>query len=345
MTTPDHTNNPISHPPQLGVEILGVGKCVPNRTLTNTDLTSVMDTSDEWIVQRTGITQRRVHDPESEGTADLASGAALHALERAGIDASEIDLCIAATMTPDMPTPSVANVTTHRIGAGNIGSFDINAACSGFVVALNTAYELMRSGAYSKVLLIGCDCITRHLDYSTYGRGAAILFGDAAGAFVLSSTTDTQQGLIASAMHSDAGRARHLFVPMRERDFPEGTDKDPRKINAVQMNGQAVFKFAVSTFPKLIADTLDKAGLNPDDVDHYVCHQSNARILAAARDRFGLRDEQLHVNIHHLGNTVGASVPLVYNDLWEAGRIKQGQRVMFLGFGAGLTWGSSLWQC
>lgn len=345
MTVPDHTNNPISNPPQLGVEILASGVAVPERRLTNLDLMQVMDTSDEWIVQRTGITERRVHDPEQEGTADLATRAGLHAIERAGIQPTDIDLCIVATMTPDMPTPGVANMTAHRIGAGTIGSFDINAACSGFVYALNTAYELMRSGAYSKVLLIGADCITRHTDYSTYGRGAAILFGDAAGAFILSATEDTQQGLIASAMHSDAGRAKHLYVPMRQRDFPEGDDTDPRKYGCVQMNGQAVFKFAVSTFPKLIADTLDKAGLDPDDVDHYVCHQSNARILSAAKERFGLRDDQLHVNIQTLGNTVGASVPLVYNELRESQQLQRGQRVMFLGFGAGLTWGSSLWQC
>ncbi|MFI4896275.1 MAG: beta-ketoacyl-ACP synthase III [Phycisphaerales bacterium JB059] len=331
-------------PPPEGVEIIGVGSALPDRVLTNTDLEKVMDTSDEWIVQRTGIRERRVHDPETgPHTTELATTALRRALEHAEIPATDLDLIIVATMTPDMPTPAAACMVADNVGAGQIGAFDLNAACSGFVFALNTAHDLVRAGAHRAVGVIGADTVTRFIDYSTFGRGAAILFGDAAGACVVRASDTPGKGLIAQAMHSDASRAKHLFIPCTPRQFFE-SEFDERKLNRVQMNGQAVFKFAVSTFPKLIEQTLDKAGVQATDVDHYICHQSNARILTAARDRFGLKDEQFHINIDRCGNTVAASVPLILDELTRAGRVEKGQKIMMLGFGAGLTWGSSLWQ-
>ena len=327
-----------------GVEIVGVGAALPDRVLSNADLEKVMDTSDEWIVQRTGIRERRVHDPEKgPTTTDLATNALRRALNHAGVSSEELDLIIVATMTPDMPTPAVSCMVADNLGAGQIGAFDLNAACSGFVFAMNTAHDLVRSGAYKTVGVVGADTVTRFVDYSTYGRGAAILFGDAAGACVLRSSGDASKGLLAQAMHSDASRAKHLFIPCKTDQFFEA-EYDERKLSRIQMNGQAVFKFAVSTFPKLIEQTLDKAGVQAADVSHYICHQSNARILTAARDRFGLKDEQFHINIDRCGNTVAASVPLILDELTQAGRVEKGQKIMMLGFGAGLTWGSSLWQ-
>lgn len=331
-------------PALSGVTIAGSGSAVPARRVTNHDLVSLMDTSDEWIVQRTGIRERRLYDPAIEGTADLATDAARAAIADAGMQPHEIDLVVTGTMTPDSPTPSVACIVADRVGAGKIGAMDLNAACCGFVFSLNVAHGLVASGTYRSALVIGADTITRFCDFSTYGRNVAVLFGDGAGAVVIRATQDASKGLIAQAMHSDGGGAKNLFIPGRKCDFPSGVEFEPRKVNKIHMDGQAVFKFAVGTFPRLIEQTLDTAGLRPEDVDHYVCHQSNFRILESARERFGLPPEKLHVNIDRFGNTVAASVPLVFDELRRAGRVKEGQRVMFLAFGAGLTWGSSLWQ-
>ncbi len=329
-----------------GVRLVGVGSAFPKREVTNADLEKLMDTSDEWIVQRTGISKRFVsdHDSKEETTSALATRAVKLALEDAKVCPSELDLVIVATITPDMPTPSVACQVIDAIGAGNIVGFDLSAACCGFVFSINVAHDMLRAGSYRKVAVIGADCVTRHVEYSTHGRASAILFGDAAGAMILEKTEDASKGVIAQAMHTDGERAKHLLIPCHERDFPEGVEHDARDYSRISMNGHAVFRFAVSTFPELIQETLDKAGLRADDIDHYICHQSNSRILSAARDRFGLPQEKMLVNIDRVGNTVAASMPLIFDELKSAGRFHEGQRVMFLGFGAGLTWGSSLWQ-
>ncbi|MEM1329108.1 MAG: beta-ketoacyl-ACP synthase III [Planctomycetota bacterium] len=333
-----------SSAPPSGVEIVGSGSAIPEKRLTNADLERVMDTSDEWIVQRTGIHERRVIDHERETLGAYALEAGQKALADAGMAPTDIDMVMVATMTPDMPTPGIASVLTHQLGMGTIGAMDLNAACSGFVYGMNFANAAIQSGMARNILLVGADAITRHIDYSTYGRGAAILFGDAAGAVVVRATDRSGPGLLAQAMHSDGGGAEVLYVPCMPHHIPEEQGQDDRKITKVQMNGQAVFRFAVKTFPQLIEETLEMVGLGADDVQHYVCHQSNRRILQAARDRFGLAEDKLHVNIGELGNTVAASVPLVFDELRRAGRVEPGHRVMFLGFGAGLTWGSSLWQ-
>jgi 3-oxoacyl-[acyl-carrier-protein] synthase-3 len=328
-----------------GVVIAGTGSAVPKRRVTNADLEKVMDTSAEWIVQRTGIRERHIHDRDAgESSATLATEAAGKAIESAGLAGERVDLMVCATMTPDMPTPSVACIVADRIGAGAIPAFDLNAACSGFVYAMNTAHALMLGGRYKTALVIGVDCITQHCDFSTYGRATSVLFGDAGGACVLRASDDTSKGLLAESMHSDGGGAQHLYIPSREGDFYDQHDFDAQRVNRVVMHGPGIFKFAVSTFPRLIEQTLDRAGLSADAVDHYICHQSNARILAAARERFGLPESKMHVNIDRFGNTVAASVPLILDHQTRDGRIQPGQKVMFLAFGAGLTWASSLWQ-
>jgi len=338
------TASPLPAPQNTGVVIAGTGSAVPDRVMSNADLEKVMDTSGEWIMQRTGIRERRVFTPGKETNASLGADSLRDALLSASADAPDLDLVMVATMAADMPTPSASCLIADSIGAGNIGAWDFNAACSGFVFALNSAHALIRDGMARTIGLVGVDLVTRFLDYSTFGRGAAILFGDAAGAVVLKADTDTTKGLLAQSMHSDGGGSKHLFVPGCFADFSNADDAEQRKLGKVQMNGQAIFRFAVSKFPTLIADTLDKASLDADDVDHYICHQSNLRILNAARERFGLAEDKLYVNVDRYGNTVAASVPLVLDELTKSGRVHEGQRVMFLGFGAGLTWGSSLWQ-
>lgn len=331
---------------RVGATILGTGMALPKTVLTNADLERLMDTSDDWIRQRTGITQRRIAKRElGESTSSLGTRALQAALDDAGMRATDLDQIVVATLTADMPTPSAACQIAASIGAGNIAAFDLNAACSGFVFALNTVDALIRSGNAKTVGVVGADVITRHVDYSNRGRGTSILFGDAAGAFVISGSDDPDTGVLARSMHTDGSRWVDLFIPRVEEDYPAGFDlEEGVEMSCLHMNGRAVFKFAVSTFSDLIQETLDKVGLRPEDVDHYVCHQSNKRILDAARERFGLPEEKLHINIDRFGNTVAASVALCFTELKAAGRIKPGQLVMFLGFGAGLTWGSSLWR-
>lgn len=329
----------------VGVRFAGSGSALPERALTNADLERLMDTTDDWILQRTGIRERRVVDRAAgESVSSLGAAALCRALESARMEASELDLLIVATMTPESSCPPTACRVASLIGAGTIGAWDVSAACCGFVFSLNNAYGLIRSGQCRSIAVIGADTISRHMSYDDAGRGTAILFGDAAGAVILRATDDASRGLIAQAMHSDGGRWADLYISETVHDFPEGHEPDERRISRVQMNGKAVFKFAVGTFQEVIGRTLDRAGLTPEEVDHFVCHQSNARILQAARERFGLPAEKLHVNIDRYGNTVAASVPLCLDELWKAGRVREGQRVMFVAFGGGLTWGTSLWQ-
>jgi 3-oxoacyl-[acyl-carrier-protein] synthase-3 len=329
----------------FGVRIVGTGSCLPQRALTNADLEKVMDTSDDWIVQRTGIKSRyRISPDLGESTHTMSAAALSKALEAAGLKASELDLIILATMTPEMACPATACRVAADVGAHRAGAFDLNAACSGFVFGLNVAHDLIKGGAYRRIGLVGADSLSTLMDYSTAGRSTSIIFGDGAAAAVIAACDDPSKGLLAQSMHCDGAGWKEIYVPEQERDFPPGVACDPSKFGHVQMNGAAVFKFAVGTFSNLIQETLDKVNMTAADLDMLVCHQSNLRILQSARERFGLPPEKLHVNIDRVGNTVGASVPLCLDELVREGRIKEGQRVMFVAFGGGLTWGSSLWQ-
>lgn len=332
-------------PPRIGVRLIGSGSALPSRVMSNHDLTKVMETSDEWIVQRTGIRTRYIiNESGEENTVSLATAALRKAIAEAKIDPKEIDLIILATMTPNMSCPASACQVADALGATNCGAFDLNAACSGFVFSMNIAYDLIRGGAYKTIAVIGSDTVSKHMAYSNAGRGTAIIFGDAAGAVILRATDDTTKGVIAQRMCADGGGWKEIYVPELPRDFPQNTPVDDAKYGLVQMNGSSVFKFAVGTFPELIQETLDRANLSAADIDMFVCHQSNARILSAAREKFGLPEEKLYINIDRVGNTVAASVPLCFDELRKAGRIREGHKVMFLAFGGGLTWGSSLWQ-
>lgn len=328
-----------------GVRLLGTGACLPRRRLANTDLMTMMDTTDEWIVQRTGISTRHISDPDAgETTHDLGANALRDALAASHLGPNDLDLILCATMTGENNCPPVACMISQRLNAGRCGAMDLSAACCSWVYALNTAAALVKTGAYNTVGVVGVDRLSKHVLYSTEGRSTAILFGDGAGAAVIKATDDPSKGIIAQSMHSNGERWTDIFIPWHRRDIPCELDIPDSQIGKVHMNGAAVFKFAVSTFPDLIAETLEKAGLRADEVDMYVCHQSNARILKAARERFGLPEDKLYINIDRVGNTVSASVPLCLHELRTAGKIKDGQRVMFVAFGAGLTWGSSLWQ-
>jgi 3-oxoacyl-[acyl-carrier-protein] synthase III len=329
----------------VGVHIAGTGSYLPERVLSNADLEKVMDTSHDWIVQRTGIRERRIVNRDAgESVKHLAAAALKAALADAGISAGELDLIILATMTPEMECPATACVVSHMIGAGQAGAFDLNAACSGFVFGMNLAHDLIRSGAHRTIGLVGADTLSRLMDYSDAGRATAIIFGDGAGAAIIRATDDPSKGILAQSMRADGEGWKDIYVPHTDHDFPSDTQPDRSKCGYVQMNGSSVFKFAVGTFPDLIQETLDKANVKASDVDMFVCHQSNQRILHAARERFGLPESKLYINIDRVGNTVGASVPLCLDELRKSGRIRAGHLVMFVAFGGGLTWGSSLWR-
>jgi 3-oxoacyl-[acyl-carrier-protein] synthase-3 len=348
MNEPAATSAPATRPAKHGrpgVRIAGTGSSLPAKALTNTDLEKVMETSDEWIVQRTGIKSRYRISPElGESTYTLAANSLRAALDAAKMQAADLDLIIVATMTPEMSCPATACRVAAEVGATRAGAFDLNAACSGFVFSLNTAHDLIKCGSYRRIAVIGADCLSTLMDYTTAGRGTALIFGDGAGCAILEACDDASKGVLAQSMHCDGDGWKEIYVPECDRDFPAGVACDASKFGKVQMNGAAVFKFAVGTFSDLIQETLDKVGLSAADLDMLVCHQSNMRILQSARERFGLPAEKLHVNIDRVGNTVGASVPLCLDELVRAGRVHAGQKVMFVAFGGGLTWGSSLWQ-
>jgi len=332
-------------PARFGVRIAGTGSCLPDRVITNADLTKVMDTTDEWIVQRTGIRERHIIDRDKgESTKSLCTVALRRALAAARIDAKELDLLIVGTICGEMACPSVSCRVAAEVGAGTCGAFDITAACCGFVYGMNVAHEMIKGGSYRTVAVVGCDTLTGNVRYETANRNIAIIFGDAAGAAIFRATDDPSKGIIAQAMHADGSGWEDLYIPRSITDIPEDQGRDPAKVNIIQMNGKEVFRFAVSKFPQLIGQTLEKAGLKPEDVALYICHQSNARILEAAREKYNIPREKMYVNIDRIGNTSAGSVPLCLDELTRAGRVREGERVMFVAFGGGLTWSASLWQ-
>ncbi len=329
--------------PNVGVRIAGTGHHVPETVLTNADLAAIMDTSDEWIVQRTGIRERRICDPtKGESTTWLSSRALEKALRDARTDAADLDLVVVGTISGEMTCPATACRVAARVGAVRAGAFDLGAACSGFVFALSAAHDMIRAGTVSTVGVVGCDVLSRVIDFEN--RNVAVLFGDSAGAAILKATDDTSRGIIANALHADGGRWPDLYLPGSHLDCPEGADLCHVKVNSLQMNGREVYKFAVGTFADLIAETLAKAGVHADDVDMFVCHQSNARMLESARRRFGIPQEKLFINIDRFGNCSAGSVPVALDELRQRGHCREGDLVMFVAFGAGLTWGSSLWR-
>ena len=325
-----------------GVRILGTGSCVPDRRLTNDDFARMMDTSDEWITQRTGIKERRVLDLRTEGCSTLAQKAIERALENAGVAAGELDLIIVATVTMEMTCPSVACRIGGAVGARNAAAFDLGAACSGFVYALNVAETMVRSGRIRKAAVIGAEAMSSILDYTD--RTVSILFGDAAGCAILGADPDPSLGCIYQHMGSDGIGGNALYIPRRESDVPPEDRDNPIRLGYLRMNGKEVFRFAVTKFREVIEDAFAKTGLTPDDVSQVVCHQSNVRIIDAAREKVGIDPSKIYVNIDRYGNSSAGSVPLCLDELWRAGKITKGMPFMLVAFGGGLTWASSVWR-
>ena len=329
-------------PRPCGARIRGTGSFVPAKVVTNDDLAKTIDTSNEWIVQRTGITERRVCDPSHEGTFTMSRDALARALDAAGMKGSDLDLIIVATVTPEMTCPSTATRIAAELGAIPAPAFDLSAACCGFVYAMNVADTLVRSGRFKAVGVVGSEAMSTIVDWTQ--RGTCILFGDAAGAAVITADPDPNIGCIYQKMGSDGSAWPSLYIPRRSQDIPEKDRDHPSKLGQLRMDGKEVFRFAVSKFREVMEDALLNTGLDAQSVGQVICHQSNARIIEAAREKLGLPHEKVYVNIGKYGNSSAGSVGLCLDELWRAGKIEAGRPFMMVAFGGGLTWASSVWR-
>lgn len=321
------------------VVILGTGAYLPEKVVTNDDMAKIVETSDEWIRTRTGIGERRFA-AESENTSDMATAAAARAIEAAGIDPSEIDLVIVATMTPDMPFPSTACLVQNKLGLGKITAFDVQAACSGFVYVLNIASSMLKAGGYKNALIIGAEKTSPILDFED--RTTCVLFGDGASAAVLSMSDTPDTGILASLGGSDGSNPDLLCQPGGGTAVPASSESIASRQHYLKMNGKEIFKLAVRVMEQASLDVLNACGYGTDDVKLVIPHQANMRIIESLAKRMGLPLDKFHNNLERYGNTSAASVGIALDEAVRAGRIKSGDLVLLVAFGAGLTWASSL---
>lgn len=325
----------------VGAKIVGVGAGLPASVVTNNDLTRLVDTSDEWIATRTGIRERRIA-LDTETTSGLAIEAAKDSLAFADIDADTIDLIIVATSTPDDLYPSTACKVQGAIGATRAAAFDLEAACTGIVYALAVAHQFIGSGTFKRVLVIGADIHSRFLNWED--RNTCILFGDGAGAFVLEAEEDPDaNGILSTYLRADGTGSHLLSIPNTGTAYPHtGTNPPPAVDRFLQMNGKAIYNFAVQAIPEAVRTASESAGISVDEIDFLVPHQANIRIIKSAAERLGMAPEQLVTNVAEMGNTSAASIPLA---LWQAlhrEQIKVPSTLCLVGFGAGLTWASAI---
>lgn len=326
-------------------KITGLGYYVPDHVVTNDDLSKVMETSDEWIQERTGIQERRHVNTEADTTTSMGVEAAKVAIERAGIDKDEIDFIVFATLSPDYYFPGPGVLVQRDLGIKTVGALDVRNQCSGFVYGISVADQYVKTGMYKNVLVIGSEVHSRGLDMTTRGRGVSVIFGDGAGAAVVSREEDTAKGILSTHLHSEGQHAEELSLiapGMGKRwvtDIINDNNPDDESYFPY-MNGQFVFKNAVVRFSEVIVEGLQKNGLEAKDIDMLVPHQANLRISQFVQRKFGLSDEQVFNNIMKYGNTTAASIPIALTEAWEAGKVKEGDLVVLAAFGSGFTWGS-----
>lgn len=325
----------------MNIRIKGTGSALPKKRVTNEDLSKIMDTSDEWIKSRTGIESR--HLAVNETTTALAVAAAERALLDAGIEADALDIIIAATVTPDKFLPNLACEVQSALGAKNAVAFDINAACSGFLFALNTAYMYLSNGIYKNALLIGAETLSKIMDWND--RSTCVLFGDGAGAAVIGSEetepgSGISRGILGMEMGSDG--ARGMVLNCENRPVNNPYVENEAGLSYVSMDGQAVYKFAVRTVPNVIEETVQKAGLKLDEIDLFLLHQANYRIIEAVAKRLHQPMEKFPTNLQECGNISAASVPILLDNVNNHGMISTGNKIVLAGFGAGLTWGATV---
>jgi 3-oxoacyl-[acyl-carrier-protein] synthase III len=319
--------------------ISGLATHVPPRVLTNADLERMVDTSDEWILQRTGISERHIVDP-GVATSDLAKEAAVRALEQAGISPASVGLLIVGTTTPDMVFPSTACLLQHKIGATRAWGFDLGAACSGFTYAVTTAAQFVASGAHEHALAVGADVMSSIIDYTD--RTTCVLFGDGAGAVVISPAADRELSIIDYECEIDGSGGPALCMPAGGSLRPASHDTVDERLHFVKQDGAAVFKFAVRKTEEICGRLLRRNGLTGGDLDLFVSHQANKRIILSAAERLGLEEQKVVINIGRFGNTTAATIPLALADAAADGRLKKGSLVLLTSVGAGFTVGSVL---
>jgi|Deesub1362A_J573_1020465.scaffolds.fasta_scaffold00822_11 3-oxoacyl-[acyl-carrier-protein] synthase-3 len=318
--------------------IVGWGKYVPQRVISNQDLEQILDTSDEWIYTRTGIRQRRVVS-DHECTSDMALAAAREALEMASLDPRDLGLIIVATSSPDYLTPPVSSQVQHALGAKGVGAFTLVAGCPGFIYGLVTAQHYIAAGFCDNALVIGAELISRFVDWKD--RTTAVLFGDGAGAVVMQ-VSDQPGGVLSAVLGSDGSGAEHLILPAGGAKFPPSQETLDQNLHTLRMNGRQVFRFATRVLGRALNQAIQQAGIAVDDVDLFIPHQANARIIESAARHVGLPREKVFVNIERYGNTSAASIPIALCEAVEEGRAKPGDTLAFVAFGAGLTWAASV---
>ncbi|MBI2942609.1 MAG: ketoacyl-ACP synthase III [Candidatus Wallbacteria bacterium] len=315
--------------------VAGIGSYVPEKVLTNQDLERVVDTSEEWIVTRTGIHERHILEDHLT-TSDMAVEAASRALRHAGCPASEVDLVLLATVTGDYVFPSTACVVQEKLGLTNAGAFDIGSSCSGFIAALSTGSAFVQSGTFKNVLVIGADAISRLVDWKD--RNTCVIFGDGAAAVLLRPGFG-DRGILSCYLKSDGGGCKYLYQPAGGAKMPPSLDSITNRLHYIRMDGRETFKQAARSMTQAAFEALKMAGLETTDVDLMVPHQANIRIIQAAVQRMGLSMDQVAVNIDRYGNTVAASIGLALDEAQQNGRVTAGDNILMVGFGAGLTWG------
>jgi len=321
-----------------GAGIIGIGSYTPKKVLTNADLEKIVDTTDEWIVTRSGIRERHIV-ADDEAASDLAIEASKRALECAGLSPEKIDLVICATITGDMPFPSTSCLVQNAIGAVNAAAFDLQAGCSGWVYGLSTGAQFVRSGTYDHILVVGVDVLSRFTDWSD--RATCVLFGDAAGAVVLGPTApDT--GVLSAHLGADGSGGELLRMEAGGSKLPASEETVRNHQHFIRMEGREVFKFAVRIMGEAAIKALEMCGLTPADVDLFVPHQANIRIIESAAARLGLPEEKVFTNVQNYGNTSAASIPLALDEAYRSGRIKEGDVIVAVGFGAGLTYAAGV---
>ena len=320
--------------------IAGTGRYVPEKVLTNTDLEKIVETSDEWIIKRTGIRERRIA-AEDQSTSDLALEAARVALDRAGLAAEDLDAIILATLTPDTYCPAGACYVQNLLGATNACAFDLSAACTGFVYGITVGSSLVRTGVHKNVLVLGAETLSRFIDYTD--RNTCILFGDGAGAAVLSRAEEGGDSrLLDHYLRSDGGGTDLIIMPGGGARRPASHDTVDGKLHFLSMQGNDVFKFATKSMQTLIETAIERNGLSVDDLDLVVPHQVNSRIIDTVLRKVDIPEEKIYLNLQRYGNTSAASVPMALHEAVEEGRVQPGNLVLLVAFGAGLTWGYNL---
>ena len=330
-------------------KIIGVGKYLPKNVVSNADLEKTMDTSNEWIIERTGIQERRhIKKGDNDGVATMGVKASKIALERANINAQDIDLILLATLSPDYYFPGSGVLVQDALEIPDCPAMDIRMQCSGFVYALATADQFIKTGMYKNVLVIGSEYHSGGLDMTSRGRNVSVIFGDGAGAVVMTRTENNKKGILSSHLHSEGKHAKELSLigPNTGRWVPEIiTENDPEDISYYPyMNGQFVFKNAIVRFTEVINEGLKKTGWSANEIGMLIPHQANLRIAQFVQKKFGLSDDQVYNNIQRYGNTTAASIPIALTEAWEEGKIVPGTKVVLAAFGSGFTWGSVMIQ-